>query len=235
MLVKVMALIKKRDDIIFLSDVRLNTDKQSSAIHDLKKVFFNECYDFHYSSKTSSRGVGILISRKIDYRILDCKKDVNEQNFLLLKLEIEKNTLVAGAVYGPNLDNEINFYDNLADSLRELNCPSIIIGGDWNATWSTEDVTTNIDVHRMRDIPSKRRSEKLREICTNYSLTDPYRIFYPSKKEYTYVPSIEANVNRSRLDFFIVSDDLMNQCNNCTISPSLNCNLFDHKCVSLQF
>jgi hypothetical protein len=94
MLVKVMALIKKRDEIIFLSDVRLNTDKQSSAIHDFKKVFFNECYDFHYASKTSSRGVGILISRKIDYRILDCKKDVNEQNFLLLKLEIEKKRLL---------------------------------------------------------------------------------------------------------------------------------------------
>jgi hypothetical protein len=48
--------------------------------------------------KTSSRGIGILISRKIDYKILDCKKDANEQNFLLLKLEIEKTMLVAGAI-----------------------------------------------------------------------------------------------------------------------------------------
>jgi hypothetical protein len=48
------------------------------------------------------------------------------------------------------------------------------------------------------------------------------------------VPAIIANNNRSRLDFFIVSEDIMSQCINCTISQTLNTDLFDHKSISLK-
>jgi exonuclease III len=236
MLMKVMSIVKKRDDIIFLNDLRLNSEKQVSAVHDLTKVFFNEGYDFFHESTSSLRGVGILISRKLNYKVIDIARDSVQHNFLLIKASINESTLVIGSIYGPNTDEDLIFYDNLSDSLRALNCDSVIIGGDWNATWCCEeDVNNNIDVFRMRAVPSKRRSERIKLISDTFNLTDPFRVFYPNRLEYTYVPAIVENNNRSRLDFFLVSEDVMEQCNNCTISQSLNSSLFDHKCVSLQF
>jgi hypothetical protein len=54
------------------------------------------------------------------------------------------------------------------------------------------------------------------------------------KKDFTYIPR-DGGRNRSRLDFFLISDTLLGICNNCYISPSLNIALFDHKSVMLSF
>jgi exonuclease III len=226
MVSKVRALVKNKHEIIFLSDTRLNSTKQIAAMNDLKKPFFAEGYDFYHQSTLSSRGVGILISRKLQYKIKTINGDNQNCNYLLLKLEIGDSHLIVGAIYGPNTDNEINFFENLSDSIRSLNTNSIIL---------CRPVDHNEDCFRMRDIPSKRRSESLRNLSNLYNLTDPYRVFYPNKKEYSYVSAIENNENRSRLDFFIVSDDVMDACVNCMISTTLETRLFDHKRVSLIF
>ncbi len=42
-------------------------------------------------------------------------------------------------------------------------------------------------------------------------------------------------VNRSRLDFFLISDGLIEQCVNCRIPHSLSSLLFDHKQIFLYF
>jgi hypothetical protein len=51
MVMKVMAIVKKRDDIIFLSDIRLNSDKQISAVNDLTKVFLTKATTFIMNPK----------------------------------------------------------------------------------------------------------------------------------------------------------------------------------------
>jgi hypothetical protein len=135
MVLKVRALVKNKHEIIFLSDTRLNSTKQIAAMNDFKKTFFAEGCDFYHQSTLSSRGVGILISRKLQYKINTINGDNLNCNYLLLKLEIGDSHLIVGAIYGPNTDNEINFFENLSDSIRSLNTNSIILGGDWNATW----------------------------------------------------------------------------------------------------
>jgi hypothetical protein len=64
---------------------------------------------------------------------------------------------------------------------------------------------------------------------------DPFRFFFPDAQEYTYVPCAIDAVNRSRLDFFLISNGLIEQCVNCRIPHSLNSLLFDHKQVFLHF
>ena len=76
------------------------------------------------------------------------------------------------------------------------------MGGDWNCTVDCRNVDLNIDVLNMAGIPSKLRSEKVKYIFTKYKLTDPYRYFYPNKREFTYIPANLDATNRSRLDFF---------------------------------
>jgi hypothetical protein len=59
-----MQLKKKKCDIVFLSDIRLNFEKQRHAVFDLKKKILMAGYEFYFNSPHSSRGVGLLISKK---------------------------------------------------------------------------------------------------------------------------------------------------------------------------
>jgi hypothetical protein len=70
---------------------------------------------------------------------------------------------------------------------------------------------------------------------TSCNLIDPFRYFFPDTQEYTYVPYAVDAINMSRLDFFLISEGLIEQCVNCRIPHSLSSLLFDHKQVFLNF
>jgi hypothetical protein len=72
-------------------------------------------------------------------------------------------------------------------------------------------------------------------LCARQSLKDPYRYLYPDVKEFTYIPYAVEATNRSRLDFFLVSEKILSMCVNCRIPNNLSSLLFDHKSVSLIF
>ncbi len=227
---KLISVTRSGADIIFLSDTRLNSDKQIAGMNDIEKKLKFLGYSFYHNSKIRSRGTAILISRRVDCRIIDTFCDV-DCNMLLLKLGIGNSTITIGSIYGPNDDDE-NFFSRLEDGIEGFNSNFVIIGGDWNATYDCHNNRTNIDTHNMVGIPSARRSLWLNRLCTLKNLKDPYRYLYPDLKEFTYVPFAMDAVNRSRLDFFIVSDSILSKCVNCRIPHSLNSMLFDHKAVT---
>ena len=111
----------------------------------------------------------------------------------------------------------------------------IIIGGDWNATWDNSRIGKNLDIINMVSLPSLNRTNALRKLATNLNLTDPFRIFYPGKRDFTFIPSGVNKKNRSRLDFFLISQSLSPDLNNCTIPNSTLGTMFDHKQVYLSF
>ena len=126
------------------------------------------------------------------------------------------------------------FFDTLKQSIKDIRNDNVIIGGDWNATWDNAGVKLNIDIVNMANIPSKRRTDKLRQLCTELKLLDLYRIFFPTQKEYTFIPSAVGLLNRSRLDFFIISENVLLRTSSCNIPHSLTSTVFDHKPVSLS-
>jgi hypothetical protein len=155
-------------------------------------------------------------------------------NALILDVSIGNHRITLGSVYGPNTDNE-NFFTDICETCEGFGNRHIILGGDWNTTVDGRPNNINIDTINMVDIPSKRRSKRLQNTCTRLGLSDPYRHFYPDRSEFTYVPNAVANLNRSRLDFFLVTQDLLLTAKNCTISHHLDSILFDHKSVRLSF
>ena len=229
---KIYSIVKNKDNIIFLSDIRLNSTNQIAGLNDLEKKLSFYGYKLYHNSRKSSRGVGILISRKLNCTITRQFVDVDD-NILLLEIEINGSKFTIGSIYGPN-DDITPFYDRLKEGLKELQNNNVIVRGDWNATWDNSVVNINIDVINMVNIPSKNRSDKLRLMCTELKLLDPYRIFYPTRREYTFIPSALGLQNRSRLDFFIVSESVMNTTVNCSIPHSLTSTIFDHKPVFLS-
>ena len=232
---KIIAVCSLKSDFIFLSDLRLNSLKQISAIHDLEKHFFFNGYKFYHNSVAPSRGVGILIKKYIcdnGLEILDCLRDI-ECNYLILKIKYMGKNLTLASVYGPNHDNELEFFNDLCDKLRNSQ-NQMVIGGDWNATYDNSPIGNNLDVVNMRNIPSLRRSNKIVEICNELSLFEPFRAQFPYKKEYTFIPSSLNDHNRSRIDFFLISSTIFNDRTRTTIPHSLTSTFFDHKPVTLH-
>ena len=101
-------------------------------VHDLEKRFLYKGYHFYHNSTISSRGVAILISKHLNYNVVEIKRDP-VCNILLIKIVLDGIILILGSIYGPNDENNI-FCNNLGRMIRGLSNGNIIIGGDWNAT-----------------------------------------------------------------------------------------------------
>jgi hypothetical protein len=86
----------------------------------------------------------------------------------------------------------------------------------------------------MLSIPSRLRTECIKEMAEELDLTEPYRAIYPNKIEYTYIPSALNNMNRYRIDFFLSSSELLEKVTYCEIPHSLSTTLFDHKLIFLS-
>ena len=85
------------------------------------------------------------------------------------------------------------------------------MGGDWNATWDNLHADKNLDVLSMMTIPSYIRSNAILKMSEKLKLTDPYRIFYPDRRDFTFIPLAVGQNNRSRLDFFLISESVSNK------------------------
>jgi hypothetical protein len=157
----------------------------------------------------------------------------DDNNILALQLEISGSTILLVSIYGPNT-NDFTFFRNMEKILKDNKNIPVICAGDWNATYCTDSSTCNIDVINMCNPPSHIRSGWISDICDKFNLSDPFRTIHYNSRDFTYVPR-DGGKNRSRIDFFLVSDMLLRICNKCTISPSLNTSLFDHKSITLTF
>jgi exonuclease III len=229
---KISSLLALCTTVIFLCDLRLSS---KHSREDLEKTF--SCnkvknYNFYYNSSKNKRGVGMLIDKNLNYEVIDSYHDVDE-NILGLKVKIDNITVWLISIYGPNT-NENTFFDNLNNVLTGTGTDPIIIGGDWNATVNCLNSVDNIDTLYMAAPPSIFRSQKIRDLCYVSKLMDPFRALWLEEREFTYIPRSGAR-NRSRIDFFLISDSILNNVSKCSIAESLSSSLFDHKSVKLYF
>jgi hypothetical protein len=70
---KIYGITRLRSDIIFLSDIRMNSIQNVSCIPQVKNSFrINPYagYDFYYNSTMKKRGVGILLKKSNSFRII---------------------------------------------------------------------------------------------------------------------------------------------------------------------
>jgi exonuclease III len=234
---KINGITKLGTDIIFLSDIRLGNKNLISCANEVKKLFevnLHYAYEFYYNSSTNKRGVGVLIKKDLNIIVQDYRRDI-EENLLLLRVDLKGEQLVIGAVYGPN-HNYPEFFNNLTNEIRaiSINGPvPVLLGGDWNCTYSADPVDINIDILNMRALPNLSHSIVLNQMCLDLDLVDPFRHLHYNKTEFTFVPRSEALKNKSRIDFFLVSDAILSSVNECKISDTLQSKLFDHKAVKL--
>jgi hypothetical protein len=133
---KFYGIVSLKTDIILLSDLRMCN---KAGLTDSKFIFETfginpHCsYNFYHHSPSNSRGVGILVKKSLKFSCLETERDPVSSNFLLLRAEINDQTVIIGSIYGPN-NRDDNFFVNLSGSLRRLGRYPIIIGGDGTPT-----------------------------------------------------------------------------------------------------
>ncbi len=146
-----------KSDIIFASDLRMCNKAgvtDSKFISETFAINPHCSYNFYHQSNKNSRGVGILVKRSLNFVYLDCERDPSgEDNFLLIKAEITGLTVILGTIYGPNQRDD-NFFEQLDSGLDRLGNFPVVLGGDWNATFSCLPVNDNPDIFNMRDVPN---------------------------------------------------------------------------------
>jgi exonuclease III len=229
---KIISIVSHKCDIVFLSDLRLGSN---GAVPELVNTFRHNkyCqYDFHFSSTLNRRGVGILLNTKLNYSILDTDGD-EQENIFCMKLCIDNVTFTCISAYGPNRNDEY-FFNDLQRLISKYSNFPIVLGGDWNMTVSLMNNAENIDIINMASPPSFHRSRQLYDICGQFNLSDPYHMLYPDRRDFTYIPRTGTN-NPSRIDFFLISNDLTNIVKECSIGEELTTALFDHKPIFLRF
>jgi exonuclease III len=203
---------------------------------DLVRIFQNNVYGSFtviLNSTKNKRGVAILINNNLPFSEEETVRDVDE-NIVLSRLRINGKSFIIGSVYGPNKHDQ-NFFNTLGNLITGLGNHPVIVGGDWNLTPSNLPVDLNPDCCDMGSLPNHRHTEYFNTLCTNLNLVEIYRFLHPTTNDFSYITRAEAASNKSRIDFFVVSDLLVDKIKDCNIEDTVQSKMFDHKAVNLIF
>jgi exonuclease III len=227
---KISSIASLNYDIILLCDLRMGEIGNRTSEFKVKSALLKtnlSKYDCYFHSTLNRRGVAMLIAKKLNMKELAQYKDLNE-NILIIKFEKDGGELCLGSVYGPN-STDRDFYNFITEILRKENGIPFLLGGDWNTTWDNSPPETNIDVHNMARTPNAANGKLLRNMAELFALTDPFRAINPNKSAFSYSPFGTQRKNCSRIDFFLISTDLLSAVTKCDIFSAQLSNMFDHK------
>ena len=209
---------EKKHDVYFLEDTHFDS-KQTSQI---RSEWGYEC--FFASFNTRSRGVAILLNNTFDFKANIIESDTQGGNYIILSLKTMEREFTLVNIYGPNRDNP-DFYEYIKQKINTLNLTNIIWGGDWNLV-----INPTLDYHNYRNINNQKAQEKVIEIMNELKLVDIWREINPELLQYTWRRN--RPLQQSRLDFFLISENLMSFVKDSKILPGYRS---DHSFISLEF
>ena len=119
--------------------------------------------------------------------------------------------LVLVNLYAPNdLSQQVQFFDRITDKLSKYADENIIIGGDFNCSLTHLDKVGGKPVENKKSV-----IDKISNLINLYSMYDVWRENNLSKKQFTWRD--KAFKVQCRLDYFLVSQNLVNLAKDCHI------------------
>ena len=186
----------------------------------IKAEWGYHCYFASFSS--NARGVAVLFNNNFEFKVHKVYKEP-DGNYIIISLKsIDKQFLVI-SLYGPNKDDPL-FYNNLQKHILEFKFDYIIIGGDWNLV---QDF--NLDYFNYKHYNNEKAQKQVHEMMTELDLVDIWRVLNPELKRYTWRRN--SPVQQSRLDYFLISESLLNFSVNADILPGYRT---DHSSIYLS-
>ena len=161
------------------------------------KAFFNS-----YNSR--SRGVAILFNNNFEFKINKIFRD-QTGNVLIVDIKLSNKSITLINIYGPNKDTP-DFYSDLEKNIVEFANNDIIIVGDWNLLLNPE-----IDCINYKHLNNQNARLRVLRLMNDFSLYDVWREENVGIKMYTWKrKNQDGNIQMGRLDFFLVSQSLIN-------------------------
>ena len=202
--------------IICLQDTHLTVNDAK----DIRQLCNCEC--ILSGSSTNSRGVTIILKNNFEYEITQSEIDP-EGNYICLDLNIPSFSIRLISIYAPNVDKPL-FFENLNRLIEENNQNYMLICGDFNLVLNPE-----IDTYNYININNPRSRNKLLQIMQFQNLTDAYRSLHPDICRYTW--RRKHPVKQARLDYFIISESLLDITDSCKINPGYRS---DHSIIEIN-
>ena len=192
----------------------------------LEKLVANEWgFRVYFSSHDSrSRGVAILFNNNFEFKIHKTITDCSG-NFIIIEIEVLTKRFLLVNIYGPNKDNP-NFYEKISNYVKELNNVNIIMVGDWNLLINPE-----LDGYNYKHINNPKARMEVLFLINDLNLFDVWREQNEEEKRYTWRRKINnEEIQMGRLDFFLISESLINYSSNEEIKPGYRS---DHSIIEL--
>ena len=216
---------KRRDVFNYIKD-------KAFSIYCLQDVHWNstwekfirtqwgyDCYIAGY--KTNSRGTAILFNNNFEFNLNRVERD-DAGNWLAIDITIHSFRTTLISIYGPNKDDP-DFYANVRDVVNNFDNPHCILCGDWNLVQDPINDTYN---YGHTNNPKAR--QYVLNMMDELDLCDPWRVHFPGISRYTW--RRQNPVKQARLDFFLISSEILNMIDFVDIQPGYRT---DHSCVVL--
>ena len=183
-------------------------------------------YKVLFSSFSSqSRGVAIFINNTFEYKLHNTISD-ERGNSLILDIEIDKHRITLINLYGPNNDCP-EFYENLEKQIIQRGNKDILMVGDWNLL-----LNPDLDGRNYKHVNNPRSRQSVLKLMSNLNLYDVMREESGEELIFTWKRKLQnGRVQRGRLDFFLVSESLINYTREESISHGYRS---DHSLISLS-
>ena len=203
-------------DILCLQDTHW-TEKNSPQV---RKIWGGEC--ILNGNKTNARGVAILFSNKIEYKIHNVHKD-NDGNLLIIDLKLSEYEIKLINVYCPNKDTPL-FFENINEIIESNTQEYVLLCGDLNLV-----LDPNKDYYNYTNQNNNPKScAIIKQSIKQNNLIDVFRYFNCDKIRYTW--RRKNPIRQARLDYWITSNTFSDMINSCDIIPGYRS---DHSQVKL--
>ena len=173
---------------------------------------------------SNSAGVAILFPMR--YNNIDPIIILTGGNGRKLAIEIpDTESLVLLNIYSPTkdkVDDQISFIETLRNVFEDYN-GKLILGGDFNLY-----LNPALDKYPS-EIKQSLASNNLQNMMNEFSYVDIWRVLNPEKRRYTWRRS--KPLCQSRLDYFLVPNEMIYNVTACFIKPSIKT---DHSLISLE-
>ena len=219
---------KKRADVFHWAkgkDTSIVCFQETHTTKEVEKMWEDEwgykCFFSHHNSR--SAGVSIMFKPGFDFKVHDSICDENGR-YIILDLSLFEHRLTFVSLYGLNTD-EPQFFDEMFNQLSNFSNSSILLCGDWNVV---QDYT--LDTYNIVHNRNQNCRKKLEDYTESFELVDPWRVCFPDSRKYTWRQC--SPIKQSRLDYFLVSEDIFSLMKTVKIIPGYKT---DHSAIVFSF
>ena len=208
---------KYNTHIICLQDVHWVNEKEI----DYRMEWGNDLFFSSYAS--NSRGVAILFNKNFACKVNHVHRD-EDGNFIAVNFQVLDYRFNIISIYGPNSDSPI-FFENINSLMNDLDDVTdfTILCGDWNLVQNF-----HLDCDAYINLNNPQSQARVLQMKDEHGLVDPWRVYNGDTRRYTWRRT--NPFKQARLDFYLVSNNLLNLITGVDILPGYRT---DHSIIEL--